>query len=342
MADRQRNFTIGSFVAGCVVKVDTLPSPGESRMATSCLLEVGGKGFNMLAGLNRLGVAVDGIIAVGDDLIGRCAPSVFAEEGLPAHMLHRFPGPSGGAAGFTDAEGESCLAVYPGANALLNASHMRALKDRITGATIVSAQFEAPDEAISAAFAIARTAGRQTLLNPSPYRPISPEILTRCSILIVNRVEAACLAVDMALTGEIAPDQPPQDDIPMIWHNLAQALFAEGVELVIITLGAQGAFAFRNGTTPYFQPAFQVDTRDMMGAGDAFNAGLMAAMLSGKALEEAMTWAAACGAAATCGLGVLSNLPGMTDMQAIIQNAPAHPSLFAKGVIANQLQEEML
>ena len=61
-------FVLGSFVAACSAKVARLPVAGESLFASNFVLEPGGKGFNLAAGTRRLGLATDGLLAIGDDL----------------------------------------------------------------------------------------------------------------------------------------------------------------------------------------------------------------------------------------------------------------------------------
>lgn len=301
-------FILGSYVAGCLAQVERLPGVAESATATAFLLQPGGKGFNMLAGLHRLGIATDGILPVGDDLWGRMTPALLGELRLPGHWLLALPGPSGGAVGFADALGSSSLAVFCGANARLSAGHVEACASRISGAALLASAFEMSDDAILAAFRLARAGTTRTLLNPSPYRRIDPRLLALTSLLVVNEVEAACLAAELGM-------EEGKTDDPASFLALARALQEKGVETVIVTLGAAGAVAFASHDTPRFQPAFPVPVADTTGAGDAFNAGLMAALLHGRPLAEALRQAAACGAAVTRGLGVIDHLPDQAALR---------------------------
>src|SRR5579883_1227553 len=130
-------FVLGSFVAACSAKVKHLPKPGESLRAEAFTLEAGGKGLNLAVGARRLGVAVDGLLAVGSDLFAQLAEPALLRADLPVRMLRRYPGPTGSGIGFTDAAGENCLAVYPGANFALSAADVRAAADAISRATLV-------------------------------------------------------------------------------------------------------------------------------------------------------------------------------------------------------------
>jgi len=197
--DAPRIFVLGSFVAACSAKVERLPRPGESLSAQAFTLEAGGKGFNLAVGAKRLGAAVDGVLAIGDDFFSHLAAPALEQAGLPLRMLRVHKGATGSGVGFTDATGENCLAVYSGANRLLGAADIRPARGAITSARLVLAQFEIGDEPIVEAFRLARQAGALTLLNPSPYRDVAAEILAQTSVLVLNRVEALQMGASLGL-----------------------------------------------------------------------------------------------------------------------------------------------
>ena len=293
---RGRIFVVGSFVAACTVKVDRLPLAGETLAASAFVLEPGGKGFNLEAAARRLGADVDGLFAIGADALGRLAAPAFEAAGLPASMLVEVPGDTGAGVGFIAAEGENCLAVHPGANGRLSAAHASARRAAIAGADIVAAQFETGDDPVMEAFALARAAGRRTLLNPSPFRDSCLDLLPLTSILCVNAVEAKALAAVLGV---------PDDD-----RRLGDAVLARGPEALVITAGAAGATAYLAGEPLVIaQPAFPLDAVDTLGAGDAFAAGLAVTLAEGGAWRDAMRLAAACGALAVTAFGVLDALP---------------------------------
>lgn len=75
--------------------------------------------------------------------------------------------------------------------------------------------------------------------------------------------------------------------------QLAAGLAADfDFETVIITCGANGALAAHNGAT-YEQPAFETETVDAIGTGDAFIGGYLARQVAGDSVSEALSYAAA-------------------------------------------------
>lgn len=68
-----------------------------------------------------------------------------------------------------------------------------------------------------------------------------------------------------------------------------------GAELVCVTKGKEGALLFAEGQF-YGHPGFKVRTVDSVGAGDAFLAGFVSALFSGKAYDHCLAFACATGA----------------------------------------------
>lgn len=294
-------FVIGSFIVAASTKVARFPTPGESLAATNLMIEPGGKGFNLALGLRRLDIAVDGIMAVGDDIFAGFAAAAVERAGLPHSMLRRIPGQTGAGIGFSSEGGDNCLAIFPGANAALSAEDVLA-HNALSGASFVLAQFETGDAAIEAGFRAARTRGAETLLNPSPYRPIAPDILAATTILIFNETEAELCARDFGL---------PADDN----KGLAKRLFEHGLHTVVVTLGEQGVAAYRKGHEEVRRPASHVKAIDTLGAGDAFTAGFLSGLVRGADFTACLDIGVTCGAFCVARSGVYDALPRLQDIK---------------------------
>jgi ribokinase len=217
-------------------------------------------------------------------------------------MLRQVEAKTGSGIGFTDSHGENCLAVCPGANLLLSAQDIRSVEQAVREAGLVLAQFEIGDEPILEAFALAHDAGIRTLLNPSPFRRIDQRMLEHTSVLVLNRVEVTQLAEAFGFGG-----QGPLNSL----DDMAGTLLERGPELIVMTLGSEGAVAYRRGAPPLHQTPFPVKAIDSLGAGDAFTAGLAVGLLQGRPLPECLRRAAACGAIVCMGIGVFDVLPNV-------------------------------
>ena len=321
MSETASLFVLGSFVVACSAKVARLPQPGESLRAEAFTVEAGGKGFNLALGAHRLGARVDGLLAIGNDFFSQLAEPALIQAGLQPAMLRRYETMTGSGIGFTDYDGENCLAVYPGANQLLSAADVRCASEALRRAGLVLAQFEIGDEPILEAFALARQSGSRTLLNPSPYRTLDPRILESTSVLVINRVEAMQLQEFYGLRAGRHSGPSPQGR----FDPLASLLFDYGPDTVIITLGGDGALAYQREAEPLYQPVFAVQAVDTLGAGDAFTVGLATGLLQSRPLSECLTRAAACGAITTQKLGVFNALPTRDELERFL-SAPPSPA----------------
>ena len=100
-------------------------------------------------------------------------------------------------------------------------------------------------------------------------------VLKYTKVLYVNRVEAE------KLTG--FGDSGEKD------KELLDALIELGVKNPIVTDGGRGVFAF-DGSKHIKMGILPVDAYERTGAGDAFGAGCLSALIKGKSFEEALVW----------------------------------------------------
>ena len=173
--------------------------------------------------------------------------------------------------------------MAPGANAGLTPKDVEAAEELITGADVVVMQLETPLETVERAATLAREHGARVILNPAPAQPLSDEILGNVSILTPNESEAELL------TGIQVEDDAGAEEA-------ARALVARGVDTVILTLGARGAFVFESESGELV-PGFEVDAVDTTAAGDVFNGSLAVGLAEGMPLARAVSFANAAGRA---------------------------------------------
>ena len=170
---------VGSVNLDLVARVDRLPQPGETVGGASFARVPGGKGANQAVACARLGADVTMIAAVGRDALAAEALAGLDEAGV-ALQLHESAEPTGVALIQVDREGETTIAVAPGANASLAAVELPAHD-------AVLCQLEVPDEAVLAAWE--QCAGL-FCLNAAPARPIALD----ADLTVVNRLELEALA----------------------------------------------------------------------------------------------------------------------------------------------------
>ncbi|WP_029146642.1 PfkB family carbohydrate kinase [Methylophilus sp. 5] len=314
-------FVVASFIQACCWRVERLPLPGESVASTAICSEPGGKGFNVAIAASRLGAPVSLLVGLGEDAAADAALDVLQQHAIAPIYAYRLAAQSGHGAGFVAADGANMISVYLGPNQLLNATHVADAQPAIQSATLVYAQFETSLPAIQSSFDLARQAGRQTVLNPSPWQPIPQALLLQTTILILNQHEAAHL---LAWSAEQLPTAP-DIALPALKQAMRQFYQAWPGALLVVTLGALGSVAMTHTGAWIVSPVFAVNAIDTLGAGDAFSAGLCVALLRGEALQPALAFANACGACVVQKPGVLAALPDALAVAALHTKCSATP-----------------
>jgi ribokinase len=209
---RPRIVVVGSINLDLVVRVPTLPRPGETVAGGTFAQIPGGKGANQAVACARLGADVTLIGAVGRDAQAEEALSGLRQAGV-ALRLAQAAEPTGVALIQVDAAGETTIAVAPGANATLGSVEL-------PEHDAVLCQLEVPDEAVLSAW---EAATGLFCLNAAPARPLEVDP----DLTVVNRLELDALsrrdglvAVTLGAEGavllddgeEIARATPPSVD----------------------------------------------------------------------------------------------------------------------------------
>jgi len=271
--------------------LSALPLPGETISGRDFVVMPGGKGANQASAAATLGATVQFVAAVGTDAFGTQAADDLATRGVALDHLKRVDAATGVAAVLIDDSGENSIIIAPGANAHVAAADARAIAQMMDGAAVVLACLEVPLETVLEWSRIASERGWTFILNPAPAQALPAELLANTTILTPNETELAVLGT-------------------------VDGLHAAGVDTVIVTRGGDGASLYRQGEPEHLQPAYDVQTVDTTGAGDAFNGALATSIAAGESYEDALAFAAAVGALATTALGARAALPTRVQVDA--------------------------
>jgi sugar/nucleoside kinase (ribokinase family) len=251
----------------------------------------GGSAANVAVGLARLGVAVTFIGSVGDDGFGRWLAEDFAGQGVDARGLITVRD------AFTpmvialiQPDGERLVVVWPperGADLRLRPEDVD--PDWLAGAawlhtTGMCLRGSPVRETVLGGMALAREAGAGVSLDLNLRAELwGLDDETRGTL---ERAVALCDVVLGSGPEEIVPlAGQAVDDV----ETAARALSA-GRRLAVARLGGEGALAVGPGGMVHHAPAFPTSVVDTLGAGDAFDAGFIAARLAGHDVPEALRW----------------------------------------------------
>lgn len=312
--------------------VEDLPRAGESLVATALHIEPGGKGLNVAIGIARLArhaaVEVEVILGIGRDTAAHAVRQLLSSEAVGCDHVHSLAEHSGYGSGHIAKGGQNAIAVFPGPNLLLTAHHADLASASIARADVVYAQFETSQTLILRALELAKLTNKDkptlTVLNPSPWHSLTPELLQWVDVLVVNEMEAAellHLPSPLAGLGLALAAERIEAALPALW---AMWLAPENRQLnrqLVVTLGAQGSVYFCSNGERVLAPGFAVDAVDTVGCGDAFSSALCVALAHGQPMAQALHQANACGAMVATQTGVINALPKRDALMHFINHA---------------------
>ena len=287
---------IGSSNTDMVIKVPELPRPGQTIAGEDFQIFGGGKGANQAIAAKRAGAAVRFIAAIGDDDFGKSALQTFAAEGIDTSSIQILADtPSGVAMIFVDAGGENCIGVASGANARLTPELLQSQQYAFDDVAVLLMQLETPLETVAAAMQMAAARELPVILNPAPAQALSKDLLQGLYCITPNETEAELLS-GIAVNDEASAIEA------------AEAMRQQGVQNVIVTLGAKGALLCSAAGT-YLQPAEAVKVVDTTAAGDTFNGVLAAMIAKGESLQSAVETAVRAATMSVQRAGAIASIP---------------------------------
>lgn len=268
----------------------TAPSGRHLRGGTTLPVGIGGAESNVAIGLARLNVPVTWISRVGDDAFGSLVTREIRAEGVRVlaavdpdartglmvkEQLHgtpwrvRYYRDGSAASRFSPADLDS--SVIAGARVL----HLTGITPAL-GPTALAT--------VRGAIEIAREAGtlvsfdvnhRAALWAVGEAERVLAELCGSADLVFAGRAEAALVL------GEVAPGEAADDE------SLARGLAKLGASTVVLKLGDRGALAL-DGDETIVAATEPVDVVDPVGAGDAFVAGYLSALVENQSVAQCL------------------------------------------------------
>ncbi|MBC7328556.1 ribokinase [bacterium] len=303
---KDRILVVGPSNTDMIIKLERLPTPGETIIGGEFATAGGGKGANQAVQCARLGAPVILLARIGKDPFGDRSVEQFQMEGIDTSFIIRdAEHHSGIALIFVDKKGENMIAVAPGSNSFLSKADVEMAREAFKISSTLLLQLEIPLEPVEASVFLAKEEGTRVILNPAPAQPLPQSVLENVDILVPNETEAKILS-----------GFPPDEDISPL--ELAKMLRAKGVKRVIITLGSKGSL-YVDENEQFEVPAFKVESVDTTAAGDSFCGALAVAISEGKGIREAIRFASACAAISTTRLGAQPSLPRREEVEEFLR-----------------------
>jgi sugar/nucleoside kinase (ribokinase family) len=282
---------------------DLTPAFGQvEQLLDSAALTIGGSGAIMACGAARLGLrtAIAGV--VGDDLFGRFMTESLIARGVDVSGVVVVSGAATGLTVILTRPEDRAILTFPGTAAALTAalvpgSLLRRAR-HVHAASFFLQTALAPE--LRWIFDEVHAGGGTTSLDPN-WDP--------------QEVWEGGLTEALAATDVFLPNAEEAQRISGLADPVSAAgALARTAGLVAVKLGAEGALAAATDAEVLrMSPRFDVVPVDTVGAGDSFDAGLLAGVLRGERIERALAIGCACGALSTRAAGGTAAQPTLAE-----------------------------
>jgi sugar/nucleoside kinase (ribokinase family) len=289
---------------------DLTPAFGQQeKLVAGMALVVGGSASITAVAAARLGLRVALVAAIGDDAAGGFMLAELARAGVDTGAMPVRPQrPTGMTVALSRGDDRAILTAEGVIGTLTPADVPAELIARARHVH-VSSYFlleRSLGPGLPALLAAARAAGASTSLDTN-WDPAGtwgadffPDVLAQADLLLPNEAEALRMA--------------GTTDLPAAITHLAKAGGA-----IAVKLGARGAL-YADGARRYLATPPPMTPADTTGAGDCFNAGLLAGLLNGLEPSDALALGCAVGAASTQGIGGTAGAPELASALALARD----------------------
>ena len=287
----------GSLNIDYVYEMDHMVRKGETELAGSRNIFVGGKGLNQSIALGRAGVKVFHAGSVGED--GLFLLDTLKNADVDVSLVRILDDTASGHAIIqNDKDGDNCILLYGGANQAISTEQIDETLSHFEKGDLLGLQNEVNN--LSYIIDKAHDIGMQIVLNPSPYNSVIDGInLEYVDYFFVNEIEAASLAGIEENDGE------------KLAGKLGEKFPAQKI---ILTLGTEGSF-YIYGDEIVKQEVYKVKAVDTTAAGDTFSGYFIAEMIKGRSPKEALNTAAKASAIAVSREGASPSIPTMSEVE---------------------------
>ncbi len=315
---------MGKIVTFGEVVADIYRNEGSSPVELPFVARPGGAPANVAVAASRLGAEAAFAGGVGKDLFGDFILQALESEGVITSGVRRFDPPTRTSLAFVEIgeDGDRSFTFYrsdPASDELLSPDDIS--RELISGASFVNFGSiplikDPVRSAIHQVVEVARELGVPVAFDVNLREHLWPS-------LEVARETVEPL-LDLSTIVKLGDDELS----PLLGtadiEEAAEALLGRGVSLALISLGEQGAFY----ATPEFSgsvPAFEVESVDPTGAGDAFLAAALTHLSEGSTdsfdedrVREAVKRGAAAGALACTDFGAMRALPTRKELESFM------------------------
>ncbi|WP_047152437.1 sugar kinase [Aneurinibacillus tyrosinisolvens] len=282
-------------------------STGPLRYAGQFEKTIGGAESNVAIGLARLGHQVSWISRLGEDEFGVYVRNFIRGEGVdtsgvvfdethPTAVFFKERRAAQESKVFYYRSGSAASRMTP--NDIKEEDIARAKYLHVTG--ITPALSETCKETVLHAIALAKKNGVKVVFDPNIRLKIWSKEEARQTLMSIAR------QCDIVLPGFEEGEMLTEKNTP---EDIANYFIEDGVSLVVVKLGAQGAYYATATEEEYVAGSKVEQIVDSIGAGDGFAAGFLSGLIRGWTIREAVTLGNKIGAYALTVVGDVEGYP---------------------------------
>ncbi|MDH5815393.1 MAG: carbohydrate kinase family protein [Candidatus Nezhaarchaeota archaeon] len=293
----------GSICVDFVFKVGRYPRRGTTNLSIAAAIGCGGIVGNFLVACSKLGLRCGVIGIIGMDCYGKMIVDCFSKHGIDTSMLVIDPkGSSAKVVCIVDRKGERTFIVDPGVQARVKMPEKA--REYVSKCKV----FHTDCLDVRLASILLREAKQSNVMTSVDIGALAEHAFQRVKNTWINDVLMFC---DVAFISE--------DNARRMFPGLSDAevlksVLARGVKIAVMTLGERGCIvASSEGLIEV--SAFKVNAVDTTGAGDAFEAGFIYAMLEGLDIRSAAIFGSAVAAIKCTKLGAQAGLPTLDEVK---------------------------
>lgn len=285
---------VGSINMDMTVKAERIPLKGETLKGRDLKYIPGGKGANQAVAMAKLGADVEMFGCVGDDAAGASLVANLQNMGVETKCIKTVAGVPTGLAMITVGENDNTIIVVAGTNDHVDIDYVNEVKDSLLECEIVLLQHEIPQETIEYVIELCSANGVKTVLNPGPARPVKQEIIEMVTYLTPNQHEAAII-----FGGDISFED----------------MMKKYPEKLVITQGSRGVSTCLKSGEVVLVPARKANVVDTTGAGDTLNGAFTVAVIEGKNITDALSFANTAAGLSTEKFGAQGGMPTYNEVK---------------------------
>jgi ribokinase len=290
----------GSINMDLIATTARLPKPGETVTGTGFSTAAGGKGANQALAARRAGATVRMAGAVGTDSFADGALALLKQAGTDLSLTKTVSEPTGTAHILVGGDGENVIVVVASANGTVNTGDAQSAVETMSAGDTLMLQLEIPPASVEKALVAAKSKGITSIINIAPLTSDAARLGRMADIVVANETEFELLAGRDGLSAGEREDA-------------MRTLSAETGQTVIVTLGAEGVVAVRDGNI-HRAKGLKIEPVDTVGAGDTFCGYFAASLDAGIDFGAALRRAAVAGSLACLKPGAQPAIPEAAEV----------------------------